>query len=83
MKTIIPLAAMEVFVWFALLLSAFFISKVAFAINFGTETLVGRVATETLRVAVSGAIAVVWLLVWKWLVDTYFWLTIGKKRTVS
>jgi len=83
LRTIAPLAAVEIFVWVALPLSAFFISKVAFAINLGTGTAAGRIITETLRVIVSGAIALVWLFAWKLMVDTYFWRNIGKKKSAS
>lgn len=81
MRRLLPLAAIELFVWIVLLLSALLISKVAFAINVGTHTFAGRVATETLRVLASGAIAVVWLLIWKWIVDAYFWRQITRRQT--
>ena len=83
MRSLLALAAVEVFVWLALLLSALFISKIAFAINLGTETVLSRVATETLRVVVSGAIVVLLLLAWKWMVDAYFWRTIARREVPS
>jgi hypothetical protein len=80
MRCLIPLAAIEVFVWSILLLSTFLISKVAFAINLGNATLIQRVATQTARVVVSGAIILIWLLVWKRVTDTYFWRTISRRK---
>ena len=71
MKRILPLAAMEVFVWLILLAIVFIISKGAFAINFGTATLLARVATQTARVSVSGLLVLVWLLIWKKTADYY------------
>lgn len=77
------MAAVEIFVWAILLLSTLIISKVAFAINLGPETLVGRIATEALRVLVSGAIILVWLLVWKKVTDSYFWRTIKHRKATA
>jgi hypothetical protein len=80
MRRLFPLAAIELFVWIALLLSAFLISRVAFAINVGNQTFASRVATETLRVLASGAVAVAWLVIWRWIVDAYFWRFITRRR---
>lgn len=82
MKHLLPLAAIEVFVWLILLLSAFAISRVAFAINLGTDTL-SRILTETARVVVSGIIVLFWLLVWKRTTDRYFWRAISRKRATA
>jgi len=68
---ILPLAAMEVFVWLILLAIVFVISKGAFAISFGTSTLIARVATQVARVSVSAALVLIWLLVWKKVADYY------------
>jgi len=76
-----PLAAIEVLVWLILLLSTFLVSKFVFSINFGNTTLVQRVATGTARVVASGAIVLIWLLVWKKVTDTYFWRTIARRKT--
>ena len=83
MRHLIPLAVIEVFVWLILLLSTFLISKFVFMINFGNVTLVQRVATETARVVVSGAIILIWLFVWKKVTDTYFWRTIARRKTTA
>ena len=83
MKRLLPLAAVELFVWAILLFSTLLISRVAFAINFGAETLITRIATEALRVLVSGAIILIWLLVWKKATDTYFWRTITRRKTTA
>jgi len=71
MKRILPLAAIEVFVWFALLAVTFLISKVAIEIGFGTATLAARIATQTVRLLVSGALVLGWLLAWKKVADLY------------
>lgn len=78
MKKLIPLAAIEIFVWGILLLSTLIISKIAFLINLGGETLIGRIATEAIRVVVSGAVVLVWLLIWKKITDSYFWRTVAR-----
>ena len=83
MKRLLPLAAVEVFVWGILLLSTFLISKVVFSINLGNETLVSRIATETLRVVFSGAIILVWLIVWKKIADNYFRRTIARREATA
>ena len=83
MKGILSLAAIEVFVWGVLLLSTFLISRVAFSINFGNETLVSRIATETLRVVFSGAIILGWLVVWKKITDNYFKRTIARRKATA
>jgi len=83
MRHLIPLAAIEVFVWLILLLSTFLISKFVFSINFGNVTLVQRVATETARVVASGAIILIWLFVWKRVTDLYFWRTIARRKPTA
>jgi len=70
-KRILPLAAIEVFVWFVLLLITFVISKEAIEISFGTATLVERIATQTVRLLVSATLILVWLLAWKKVADLY------------
>jgi hypothetical protein len=62
---------MEVFVWLILLAIVFVISRGVFAINFGTATLIARVATQTARVSVSAALVLAWLLTWKKIADYY------------
>jgi type VI protein secretion system component VasK len=71
MNRILPLVAIEVFVWFVLLLITFIISKGVIEINFGTATLVERIATQTVRLLVSGVLILVWLLTWKKVADLY------------
>jgi hypothetical protein len=80
-STILPLAAVEIFVWGVLLISAFLISQVAFQINIGTSTLADRVLTQVVRNGVSAAIVLVWLLIWKRATDNYFWRTISRRRS--
>ena len=83
MKNLLPLAAIEVFVWLVLLLSTLLISKIAFAIDFGNLDMAHRVATDVARVFASGLIVLIWLLVWKKLTDFYFWRTVQRRRASS
>lgn len=81
MKRLLPLAAIEVFVWAMLLLCTLLISRVAFEIIIGTGSLIDRIATQIVRVLVSGIIIFVWLFVWKKITDRYFWRTIARRKT--
>ncbi len=80
MKRLVPLAAIEVFVWLFLLGSTFIISKGAFAISFGTATLAESVATQTARVAASASVVLMWLLGWKKMTDSYLTRTLSRRR---
>jgi hypothetical protein len=81
LKRLLPLAAIEVFVWAMLLLCTLLISRVAFEIIIGTGSLIDRIATQIVRVLVSGIIILVWLFVWKKITDRYFWRTIARRKT--
>jgi hypothetical protein len=81
LKRLLPLAAIEIFVWAMLLLCTLLISRVAFEISMGTGSLIDRIATQTARVVISGVIILVWLLVWKRITDLYFWRTIARRKT--
>jgi hypothetical protein len=70
-KRILLLAAIEVFVWFILLLITFVISKEVIEISFGIGTLLERVATQTVRLLVSATLILGWLLAWKKVADLY------------
>ncbi len=83
MKRILPLAAIEVFVWIILLLSTLLISEVVFTINLGTATIIQRVLTEILRDVFSGVIIVVWLLVWKKITDFYLWRALSRRTATA
>ncbi len=83
MRRILPLAAIEVFVWIILLLSTLLISEVAFTINLGTATIIQRVLTEILRDVFSGVIIVVWLLVWKKITDFYLWRVLSRRTATA
>jgi len=80
-KRILPLAAIEVFVWFVLLAITFLISKVAIEIGFGTVTLAARIATQTVRVLASAALVIVWLLAWKKAADLYLSRKLFRRST--
>jgi len=71
MKRILSLAAIEVFVWFVLLVITFLVSKGAIEISFGTATLIERIATQTARLLVSAVLILLWLLAWKKVADLY------------
>jgi hypothetical protein len=79
-KRIISLAAIEVFVWLILLAITFVISKGAFAISFGTATLIDRIATQVARVSVSAALVLLWLLMWKKVADNYLSKMLSRKE---
>jgi hypothetical protein len=81
MKRLLSLIAIEVFVWATMLLSMLLISKVAFQITLGSDTLAARTATQVARVLVSGTIVLIWLLVWKRITDQYFWRAIRRGKT--
>ncbi|MGA8857659.1 MAG: hypothetical protein WB643_10895 [Candidatus Bathyarchaeia archaeon] len=78
MKRILPLAAIEVFVWLILLLCTLLISKFAFSINLGNATIVQRIATQVTRNSLAGVIVVIWLLVWKKVTNSYLWRALGR-----
>lgn len=71
MRRIIPLSGIEVFAWLLLLVITFFISKGVIEISFGTATLLARIATQTVRLLVSVALVLAWLLAWKKVADVY------------
>ena len=83
MKRLLPLAAIEVLVWALMLVVLFLISRVAFAINIGVDTLLDRIATQIARTSVSVIIVVIWLLAWKKITDVHFWRAIARKGTTS
>jgi len=83
MNRLLPLAALEIFVWGVLLASTLLISRFVFAINLGTANLLQRVLTEIVRLLVSGTIMLTCLVVWKKLTDAYFWRTTMRKRSTS
>ncbi|MGA2789271.1 MAG: hypothetical protein ABSF00_00710 [Candidatus Bathyarchaeia archaeon] len=78
MKRILPLAAIEVFVWLILLLCTLLVSKFAFSINLGNATILQRIATQVARNSLAGVIVVIWLLVWKKVTDSYLWRALGR-----
>jgi hypothetical protein len=81
LKRILPLVAIEVFVWLILLLCTLLVAKVAFSINLGNATITERVLTQVARNSVAGAIVLIWLLVWKRIADAYLWRALGRHAT--
>jgi hypothetical protein len=77
LKRLLFLIAIEIFVWVALIACVVVISKVAFEITLGTTTLPERIATQSVRLAISVAAVLLWLVSWKKLTERYFWRTIG------
>ena len=82
MKRLLPLAAIEVFVWFILLVITLIISKGAFSINFGTGTRIQLLATEAARVGASGVLVLIWLVSWKKVADIYLRKALRERATV-
>ena len=81
MRHFLPLVTIEVFVWLILLLCTFLIAKIAFSISLGTATIMERIATQVARNFLAGAIALIWLLVWKKITDAYLWRALGLQET--
>ncbi|MGD0424605.1 MAG: hypothetical protein ABSA92_14285 [Candidatus Bathyarchaeia archaeon] len=81
MKHLLPLAAIEIFVWAALIMCIVIIGRVAFEISLGTATLVERIATQTVRLVISSAAVLLWLVSWKKITERYFWRAIGRSKT--
>jgi len=83
LKRILPLAAIEIFVWAALIVCIVVISKVAFEISLGSATLVERIATQTIRLGVSTTAVLLWLVSWKKITEQYFWKAIGRSSKAT
>jgi len=83
MKSIIALAAIEVFVWVALLGVTYVIAKGAFAINLGTTTLTERIATQAARVSASAVLVLVWLFAWKGVADYYLSRMLSRQQSTA
>jgi len=81
MKRVLSLAAIEIFVWFVLLTVTFLISRVAIELSFGTAPLIARIATQVLRLLVSGALVLVWLMAWKKVADLYLSKMLARHRS--
>jgi len=75
---LLPLAAIEIFVWAALIACIVVVSKVAFGISVGNATLLERVSTQVIRLGVSTAAVLLWLVSWKKITQRYFWRTIRR-----
>lgn len=82
MKRILPLAAIEVFVWLILLIVTFLIAKEAVRIDFGMATLSGDIVTQIARLVVSGLLVLVWLLAWKKVADYYLARMLSRSSNV-
>ena len=80
MKRLLPLAAIEIFVWLILLVITLVISKRAVSINFGTGTIIQRVVTEVSRVLASGVLVLIWLVSWKKVADIYLRKELTRER---
>jgi len=83
MNRVLPLVAIEIFVWLGLLLSTFLISKVVYTIDFGNGTIFERIVTQTTRVVVSGSIILVWLFAWKNLTNRYLWRALSRRKATA
>jgi hypothetical protein len=78
LKRLLPLIAIEIFVWAALIVCVVVITKVAFELNLGNATLAERIATQTARLVISSAAILIWLVSWKKITERYFWRTIRR-----
>jgi len=83
LKRILPLAAIEIFVWAALILCIVIIGRIVFEISFGTATLSERIATQIIRLGISSAAVLVWLVSWKKITERYFWRAIGRSSKTT
>ena len=81
LRRLLPLAAIEVFVWVALIACIVVIGRVAFEISFGSATLGERIATQIVRLGISCAAVLLWLVSWKKITARYFWRTIRSRAT--
>jgi len=75
MKPLLPLAAIEIFVWVALIVCITVIGRAVFEITLGA-TLAERIATQTIRLVISSATVLLWLVSWKKITERYFWRAI-------
>ena len=80
MKRLFPLAAIEIFVWFVLLVTILIISKGVFSINFGTRSILLVIATQLSKILGTGVLVFVWLVSWKKIADVYLKRALSRKR---
>ena len=74
------MAAIEIFVWAALIVCVIVIARIAFGISLGS-TLGERIATQIVRLVISSAVVLLWLVSWKKITARYFWRTIRSRAT--
>jgi len=82
LKRLLPLAAIEIFVWVALVLCVIVIARIAFGISLGA-TLGERIATQIVRLLISSASVLLWLVSWKKITERYFWRAIGRSSETT
>ena len=80
LKRLFPLAAIEIFVWFVLLVTILIISKGVFSINFGTRSILLVIATQLSKILGTGVLVFVWLVSWKKIADVYLKRALSRKR---
>jgi hypothetical protein len=83
MKRLLPLAAIEIFVWLILLITTLVISRGAFSISFGTATRIQLLVTEASRVLASGVLVLIWLVSWKKVADIYLQKELTRERVTA
>ena len=83
LKRVLPLAAIEVFVWAALIVCVVLIGRLVFEINLGSATLSERIATQIVRLAISCAAVLLWLVSWKKITGRYFWRAINRSSKTT
>ncbi|HUO41925.1 MAG TPA: hypothetical protein VMU35_03040 [Methylomirabilota bacterium] len=82
MKRLLPLAAIEIFVWAAMIVCVMVIGRLVFEISLGAS-LAERIATQTIRLVISSAAVLLWLVSWKKITERYFWRAIRRSSNTT
>ena len=83
LNRILPLAAIEIFVWAALIVCVLVVGRIAFEISLGSATLGERIATQIVRLVISSTAVLLWLVSWKRITQRYFWRAIGRSSRAT
>lgn len=82
MKRLVPLAAIEIFVWAALIMCVMIIGRLVFEISLGA-TLAERIVTQIIRLVISASAVLLWLVSWKKITERYFWRAIRRSSNTT
>jgi uncharacterized membrane protein (DUF485 family) len=83
LRRILPLVAIEIFVWTALIVCVVVVGRIVFEISFGSATLGERIATQIVRLGISCTAVLLWLVSWKEMTARYFWRAIGRSSKTT